>query len=186
MEVKSIDRDELSKLMRDGWSWREHITSGEDPEGTLYLLEDESGNQLYATFVSEEVTVTATPNDIREGVTAVTEDGLVVGEKEIPAYHTTEGVEGIPAGSEFRIRIRKSDRYNYTKMQAIICPFNTSLANSVAADRVCINDSVYIAGDTMPIASVTLDHDNKEVVLGITNDTDLPFVIRYFSYKEEP
>lgn len=164
-----------------GYLWVLH-TKGED---TVYLLEDEEGNQVYATLVDDEETLTATVNDIREGAVAVTEAGLVVGEKEIPAYFTTEGVEVIPVGSEFEIVIRESDRYQYTKLQAILCPFNTSMADSVAADKVCINDSVYIAGKTDVLATVTLDDANKTIKLGITNDSANPFLIRYFSYKEE-
>lgn len=155
-------------------------------DGTLYLLEDDDGNQMYATLVGDEpVDITATENDIRLGSTAVTADGLIVGEKEIPAYHTTEGVQGIAAGKEFRVKIKNKDRYNYTKMQAIICPFNSSASKSVAAEKVCINDNIYAANDITSIAAVTLDHDNKEIVFGITNDTNKNYVIRYFSYKEE-
>ena len=154
-------------------------------EDNLYLIVDEAGNELFATFTEQPILTDATANDIRLGKTAVTENGLVEGEKEIPAYHTTEGVEIIQAGKEFRILIRESDRYNYTKMQAIICPYNKSLANSVSAEKVCINNNVYVVGDTTSLSTVTLDHDNKEIVLGITNDTDNIFLIRYFTYKEE-
>lgn len=183
MYSRVVNQEELAKLMKNGWSWREYTTSSEDPEGTLYLLEDESGNQLYATFVTEEVTVTATPNDIRDGVTAVTEDGLVVGEKEIPAYHTTEGTRVIPAGSKIAITIK--DRYAYTKLQAIVCAFNTSLASSVAAEKVAINDSVYPVGSTEILAVVSIDPSNESIDLGITNESEKPCIVRFFSYKEE-
>ena len=154
-------------------------------EDNLYLIVDEAGNEVFATFTEQEILTDATANDIRIGKTAVTESGLVTGEKDIPAYHTTEGVELITVGSEFKIRIRTNDRYNYTKMQAILCPFNTSVDNSVAANKVCINDNVYAVGDTTSLAVVSLDHDNKEINFGITNDTDKIFIIRYFTYKEE-
>ena len=149
----------------------------------LYILEDESGARLYAVLVDEETVVDATANDIRLGVTAVTEDGITEGTKEIPAYHTTEGVQGVPAGGEAVIKIL--GRYDYTKMQAILCLFNTSLANSVAADKVCINDNVYAVSSTDVLSSVTIDHENSTIKLGIVNESDKPLVIRYFSYKEE-
>lgn len=180
------EQEKLNKLMNAGWSWRDFGAGGGGTEETAYILEDETGHQVYAALVSEETIVDATPNDIRAGVTAITESGITVGEKEIPAYHVTEGVELVIAGREFRIRIPERDRYQYTKLQAILCPFNSTPDKSVSADKVCINDNIYAAGETISLATVTLDHDTKEVVLGIVNDTDSIFVIRYFSYKEEP
>lgn len=163
--------------------WREVARNVEDV--VTYILIDESGNEIPAVLVDEEMIFNATPNDIREGMVAATETGVTVGEKEIPAYYTTEGVQFITAGSEFKIVIRESDRYDYTKLQAIICPFNTTVADSVAAEKVCINDNLYTTGDTTSLASTSLDHENKAISLGMTNDTDVLYVIRYFTYKEE-
>jgi len=178
----------LAELMKNGWSWRSYggSSGGGDPNGTLYLLEDEAGNQVYATLVGDEVVpITATANDIRAGKTAVTDDGIITGEKEIPAYHTTEGVQITPAGSACTIFIPDFNRYDYTKLQAIVCEFNSTITDSVAAQSVCIDDNVYAAGNTSSIAVVSLDHENKQIVLGITNETDKPLIIRYFTYKEE-
>ena len=174
---------QTSNLIRDvktEYRWKHY---SDDP---LYVFEDEAGNEFYATYADNVALVTAGSNDIRYGMTAVTEGGITVGEKDIPAYHTTEGIQVVPVGEEFRIRIRNANRYDYTKLQAIICAFNTSLDDSVSADKVCINNKVYSVGDTTPLATVSLDHENKEIVLGITNNSEVPFVIRYFSYKEEP
>ena len=185
MGWKPIDPAQLASLMARGWSWREY-TSSADPVGTLYILEDDSGEQVYGTPVGDEIVpVTGTANDVREGVTVVTEEGIITGEKEIPAYHTTEGITVIPAGGACNIWIPDANRYDYTKLQAIICHFGGSVADSVAADKVSINNNVYLAGETIPIATVTVDHDAKEIVLGIVNEDTLPLVIRYFSYKEE-
>ena len=186
-----IDKDDLVRIadtVRLKTSSTEKLSLYEifsSLEDNLYLIVDEHGNQLLATYMEQDEITSATPNDIRIGKTAVTENGLIEGTKEIPAYHVTEGIQMIQAGKEFRIRIKNKDRYNYTKMQAIICPYNASLANSVSAEKVCINDNIYVVGDTTSIAEVTLDHDNQEIVFGITNETNNIFVIRYFSYKEE-
>lgn len=179
--------DYITIYCREGanveYVWREVARNVEDV--MTYILVDEAGNEIPAVLVDEEVVFTATANDIRSGTVAATADGVTVGEKEIPAYYTTEGVQLVTAGSEFRIRIQDSNRYEYTKLQAIICPINTTVANSVAAEKVCINDNIYVTGDTTSLATVTLDHGTKEIVLGIVNDTNKLFVIRYFSYKEE-
>ena len=128
---------QTSNLIRDvktEYRWKHY---SDDP---LYVFEDEAGNEFYATYADNVTLVTAGSNDIRYGRTAVTEGGITVGEKDIPAYHTTEGIQVVPVGEEFRIRIRNANRYDYTKLQAIICAFNTSLDNSVSADKVCINN----------------------------------------------
>ena len=150
-----------------------------------YLLRFEDGTELPAVEVGEAVIFDATANDIRAGKTAATGDGVTVGTKDIPAYHTTEGWEGIPAGGDCKIIIRTADRYNYTKLQAIICPFNQSVAQSVAAEKVAIENNVYAAGSTDALSAVSLDHEAKTIVLGIRNENEIPCIIRYFTYKEE-
>lgn len=154
-------------------------------ETGTYILVDEEGNEIPAVFVENETAFTATANDIRLGKTAVTDSGVTEGTKDIPAYHTTEGVTAVPVGSEFAITIRTADRYDFTKLQAIVCPFNNSLSSSVAADKVAINSSVYPAGSAEALATVTVDHEKKQIKLGITNEGESLCVIRYFTYKEE-
>lgn len=180
-----VHHDYITIYCREGhnveYIWREVARNVEDV--VSYILIDTDGNEIPAVLVDEEVVFTATSNDIRSGTVAATEDGVTVGEKEIPAYYTTEGVQLVPAGTDFIISIK--DRYDYTKLQAIICPFNTSLADSVAAEKVCISDDIYAVGDTTVLATVTVDHDNGSINLGITNDSDSSYVIRYFTYKEE-
>ena len=146
-----------------------------------YILVDEEGNEYPAVLVDEEVTLTATTNDIRKGTTAVTDEGVVTGEKEIPVYNTLEGSKAIPNGSKF---ILYTKDYDYTKFQAIICLFNTSLTDSVAADKVAINGNVYPVQSTEAVATITKHDDTTQIDLGITNDTGSPCVVRYFMYKE--
>lgn len=147
-----------------------------------YILTDENGVEFPATFVDNETSFDATANDIRIGKVAATDYGITTGTKEIPAYHTTEGFKAIRAGGAYEITLQ---RYDYTKLQVIICQYNTSASNSVAAEIVSINDKVYAVGSTEELASVSVDSTYKKINLGITNDGDTSRVMRYFTYKEE-
>ena len=154
-------------------------------ESATYILVDEAGNEVPAVYVDSEMVFTATPNDIREGTTAVTNDGVTVGEKFIPPYYTSAGYRIIPNGSEFTLPLSIRDAYDYTALQCIICDYNTSLSNSVAATSVAIDDRVYPSNSTESISEVVKDSTAKTVKLGIINDTGKPCIIRYFTYKEE-
>lgn len=153
-------------------------------DAATYILVDEEGNEIPAVFVENETTIDATPNDIREGVTAITNAGVTVGEKFIPSYIVTEGARKIAAGEDFTLKIRDG-MYAYTKLQALFCAFNTAVSDSVATDRVAINDNVYAVNSTDAIATITLDDENESIVFNVTNNTDGAYVLRYFSYKEE-
>lgn len=155
-------------------------------DGTnTYILVDENGNEVPAVLVDEPVMLTANATtDIRKGMTAVTDEGVVTGEKEIPAYYVTEGSRLIPAGSSFYVTIRNG-RYAYTKLQALFCKFGSGMSTSVCTDRVAIGSSVYPVNSTDVLASVTVNPDTEAIVFGVTNDSGAPYVIRYFTYKEE-
>lgn len=149
-----------------------------------YILVDENGNEYPAVLVGEETVFDATANDIREGKTAATEDGVTIGTKEIPAYITTEGIKVINPGEPFVITLNDG-KHAYTKLQAVICRYNTSLADSVAVEMTCIEDRVYAAGSTEALSEITIDDGEKAINLGITNTGSNPSLIRYFTYKEE-
>lgn len=156
--------------------------SGSGPEDKTFILIDEFGNEIPAVLTDEEVDLTATPNDIREGVIAVTDDGVVEGTKEIPSYISREGFRVITNGSKFTI---PTDGYDYTKLQAIFCVYNTSVLDSVSADRVVINDYVYPVHSIVSESIVTKDHENARIDLGITNTSDELYILRYFTFREE-
>jgi hypothetical protein len=153
-----------------------------DDDTNTYILVDENGNEIPAVLVDEPVMLTANPRtDIRKGMTAVTDEGVVTGEKEIPAYHTSEGYKLIPSGSKFTLPIMY---YDFTRLQAILCPFNTSLTNSVAADKVVIERKVYPAQSTVSESDVVVNESGKYIDLGLSNTSGKPYLIRYFTYKE--
>jgi hypothetical protein len=149
-----------------------------------FILVDEDGHEMQAFLTEEEVELNATSNDIRIGMTAVTDAGVTVGEKEIPGYHAAEGSRKIAAGADFVLPMYGS-LYDYTKMQAIFCLFNTKIGDSVAADKVSIAGKVYETNSASPIATVSLDEATETIIFNIKNNTEKPYVLRYFILKEE-
>lgn len=157
---------------------------GGQPLVKSYILEMEDGTEIPAVLTSKEVVFTATPNDIRVGKVAASGNGVTVGEKIIPSYHTTETYRYIPVGSEFVIPLSDMDKYDYTKLQVIICKYNTTFEDSVLSQKVAIYDKVYNIGSDEVISTVVKDSNTKSINLGIKNDSDYPCLIRCFTYKE--
>jgi hypothetical protein len=150
-----------------------------------YILVDENGNEVPAVLVDEPVTLTANATtDIRKGMTAVTDEGLVTGEKEIPGYITTQGKIGVKPTKPLRIRLF-SDICQYTKLMVTVCDYNTSLNDSVSATLVVLGDYLYNVGSSTPIANVTVDAENHSIDLGLINDRDSTIVVHYMTIKEE-
>lgn len=149
--------------------------------GKTIVLQDEKGAELVGVVVDNEIVFDATPNDIRLGKIAATQNGVTIGEKMIPSYNTTEGYTVITNGSEFAVNTKD---YAYTKLQAIFCPVNGSIANSVAADKVTIDNKVYEVRSTEVVSSVSPDHEKKQIRFGIVNNSGSIYLIRYFIYKE--
>lgn len=147
------------------------------------IIEDSDGNQFPGVLTGEQVIFTAdAATDIREGKTAATEAGIVVGEKVIPAYYAWQGVKVITNNSELKIQ---TPAYNYTKFQAIVCSFNTSLANSVAATKVAIENNLYMVQSTTIESTIIKNEETESIDFGIINDSGNNYIIRYFMYKEE-
>lgn len=149
-----------------------------------YILKTNTGEEIPAVLVAEQTLFTATENDIREGKTAGTEKGVITGEKVIPAYHTSGGTSIITSGKPLTIYLPDLNAYDYTKLQVIVCAFNSSLSNSVATSKVAINNKVYEVLSVDSIADITKNDDGKTIDLGITNETDKPLILRYITYKE--
>lgn len=148
------------------------------------ILTDNNGNEFIGTVVGEQTVFDATTNDVREGKVFASNEGVQTGTKNIPAYHTTAAVELIPIGSALNINLSSMDKYNYTKLQVIICKYSTSLSASVVAEKVVINDKVYNVGESTSISTVVKNDADKTIMLGITNSGTEPVVLRYFTYKE--
>lgn len=162
-----------------------NVVGGAAPLKTL-IIQDENGTELVGAVVGEEVVFTANAaTDIREGVIAATEEGIVTGSKRIPAYETTRSSQLILPGMDFSIPLSHYDKYNYTQFQCVIAKRNTSLSDSVEVDRVGIYDNVYMTNSTEIVSHITKNEDNKSIDLNITNSTDDMYYIHYFTFKEE-
>lgn len=157
-----------------------NMVGGGAPLKTL-ILQDEDGNEITGVVVGQETIFTATDNDVRENMVYAGDAGVSTGTKVIPSYHSREGHRVITNGSDF---ILPNVDYDYTKLQAIICLWNTTLQDSTYADKVVINDNVYNTQSTVVIAEVMKDDNNAWVDFGITNTSGSPCLIRYFMYKE--
>lgn len=155
-------------------------------DGTnTYILVDENGYEVPAVLVDEPVMLTANAaTDIRKGMTAVTDEGVVTGEKEIPAYNTKQGRRLIKPGQTLVIPFY-SDECQYTKLSVIVCEYYNNADSSVSAEMVVINDKLYAVGSTVVLAEVTVDINNQSINLGVTNDGESSLLLRYMTIKEE-
>lgn len=161
-----------------------NMVGGGSGFGKTFIIEDADGNEFTGVVVDKEVVFTATDNDVREGLVYASDAGVSTGTKVIPSYHTRESARIITPGSAFTIPFSDLDRYDYTSLQCIICPLNTDLSDSVAAEKIVLLDCVYPVQSTVSISNIVKDDTTKSIILGITNDTEISYVLRYFTYKE--
>ena len=158
------------------------ISELDNEEQVSYVLKASNGDRKYAQLSSRTpVTLTATANDIRQNTSAITNDGYIEGEKEIPAYHSITGQKIIPAGSSVTIYIPR--RYDYSELQATISNYNNSITDSVEVVASTIENAIYEAKSTTKLADITIDINSQSIVLNVT--ADVKSVLRYFSMKEE-
>lgn len=149
------------------------------------VLTDKNGNEFTGVVVGEKAVFTANAaQDIRKGKVAATDAGVVTGLATIPNYETCAGQKCVKAGCSYELRLIENDMFDYTKLQCIICPLESSVDESVSAERVVIDDNVYGVNSTAIVATVTKNEADKTVDFNITNETDVSYIIRYFTYKE--
>lgn len=154
----------------------------ENEEQITYVLTNADGTKrAYAVKSAEQaIKLTATPNDIRLGTTAVTNAGYTEGEKDIPSYQTIAGKKIIQAGEEVKI---SQPIYDYTKIQATLANYNTSISDSVEIVASTIDDAVYKAMATTKLSDITKEDSTQSIKLGITAENKS--VLRYFIMREE-
>jgi hypothetical protein len=157
------------------------VGGGGDGLGKTFIIEDSEGNELVGVLTDSDVVIDATPNDVRAGKVAVTQNGVITGEKEIPPYYAGEGHRVVTKGSQLII---PHWLYDYTKLQVVVCEYNISMSNSVSATKVGLLDNVYDVGSTVSLSTIAKDTANKRVDLGIKNESDGMYIVRYFMYKE--
>lgn len=147
-------------------------------------IENSDGSTILGVVTGEETIFTATDNDVREGSVYASDGGVSTGTKVIPSYHTTEILRYIPVGSDVTIPLPTLNKYDYTKLQVIICDFNENMSNSVSATKISILDKVFDVNSTNIVSNVTKDETTKSINLGITNNSTVPWVVRCLTYKE--
>ena len=148
------------------------------------MLEDGDGNSLTAVITGEETVFTATANDIKIGKIAATDEGIIEG-TDTKTYRTNQASMVILPNQSFSIPMDKYDTYDYTKFQAMIAKFNTTQLDSIAVDKIVINDAVYVVNSTTKLSDVIKNSSTKSIDLNITNDTENIYIIHYMTYKEE-
>lgn len=160
------------------------IGNGAAPLKTV-IIEDADGNQMTGVVTGNEVIFTATDNDVREGMVYASDEGVSTGTKVIPSYHTVRGTKAVKNGDSLSITtLTSNNKYDYTQLQIIVCVYNSSISNSVAAEMVGIDNNVYNVKTTEVLSSITKNHDSKSIDLNITNNTGNTLLIRYLTYKE--
>lgn len=163
-----------------------NVVGGSAPLKTV-LLVDENGNEVATgVVVGQETIFTATDSDVRKGLVYAGDSGVSVGIKDIPAYRTEKGACMISNGDEFAIiDMEKHNQYDYTELQCIIAPFNTTPEDSVASEKIVLNDGVYLTNSTDLLAYVTKDANEKSIKLNIQNDSGQDYIVHYFTYRKE-
>ena len=157
-----------------------NMVGGAAPLKTL-IIQDENGNEMVGVVTGSEVIFSATDNDVREGSVYAGDAGVSTGTKIIPSYNTTEGYKVIPNGESYSIT---SLDYDYTRLQAVICAFNTTSINSVATEKVVLEDNVYDVNSTNSLATVAKKSDKNMIDFGIVNTSGEMKILRFFYYKE--
>lgn len=152
--------------------------------GKTFIITDADGNELTGVVVGQETVFTATDNDVREGFVYASDNGVSTGTKNIPAYRTTQKMELFFPGESFSINLSKYDKYDYTQLQCIIAKFNSE-EDRAAANRVVIEDHVYLVNSSTPISDVTKNEETKSIDLNIINDGEDIQAVYLFTYKEE-
>ena len=154
----------------------------ENPDKVVYLVTPDDGTTtIYAQLVGQEkVDLNATPNDIRIGMKAVTNSGVVDGEKDIPAYFSRYGTKKVSANKEATITGYETD---YKEMLVTIATFDSSISNSTVIKYVSIDDAIYEVGTGTKVSNISKDIENEQVSLGIiVKETS---VLRFFLVREE-
>lgn len=177
-----LNKTGINMKIWDDATYIKHYEGGA-PANTI-VLRDENGNEFVAVLVDEEVDFTATADDIREGKIAATDDGVTVGEKYIPGYVATQGVIAVLPGRSFSVKLATHNLYDYTKFQAAVCVFNTSLNNSVSCERIVVNDNLYNVLSTESVSEIEVNHETKSIDFGVMNESDSRYLIRSFTIKE--
>lgn len=159
------------------------VGGGSAPLKTL-ILTDENGNEVVGVVTESVQAFNATPADVRINKTFVSDNGIETGENTI-TYRTEQGVQLIFPGDLFSLSLPDYDHYDYAQLQCMFALYNTNLENSVAVDKVVLQNGVFAVNSIEKIASVTKDSVVKSINFNMRNDSENIYCIYYFTYKQE-
>lgn len=159
------------------------VGGGSAPLKTL-ILTDENGNEVVGVVTDSVQAFSATPADVRINKTFVSDNGIETGENTI-TYRTEQGYWLIMPGEEFVLPLEEHNKYDYTELQCMFAPYNTSDVDSVAVDKIVLRNGVYAVNSTEKLSSVTKDPITKTVNFNITNTSEKVYCIYYFTYCQE-
>lgn len=145
---------------------------------------DGNGNTLVGTVTDSAVVFDATREDVKVGKVFASNDGVQEG-IDTKTYRTTQASRAILPGESFSIPLLSYEMYNYTKFQAMVAKFNTTISDSISVSKIVFKDSVYNVNSTTKLSSVTKNTTTKSIDLNITNSTSDTYVIHYSTYKED-
>ena len=152
--------------------------------GKTFIIEDSSGNTLEGVVVDQVTVFDATPVDVRIGKTFASDEGVAQGENTI-TYRTEQGSHVVMPDEDFVLPLSENNKYNYTELQCMFAPFNTSDVDSIAVDKIVLRNGVYAVNSTEKISSVTKDDIAKAINFNITNTSENIYFIYYFTYCQE-
>lgn len=145
-----------------------------------FVIADENGNEFTAVTTEEVTVFDATPMDVRVGKTFASENGVQVGMKIIPSYHTRYGYKLVLANKEVKISIPE---YNFNNLFVTISTYNNNFDDSLSTTYVAIDGGMYAVGNTTKVSDIIIDKTNELINLGIT--VTEKSAVRYLVTKEE-
>lgn len=160
-----------------------NMVGGSAPLKTV-IIQDKDGNEFTGVVTDTEMVFDATPNDVKIGKVFASDNGVEIG-TDTKTYRTTHRSYIIFPDEDFSIPLEDYDQYDYTKFQAIIAEFNTSLEDSTSVSKVSLNNQIFNVGSTEKISDIIKNPSTKSIDFNINNNTDKSFVVYISTYKEE-
>jgi hypothetical protein len=145
-----------------------------------FVIVDENGNEFTAVTTEEVTVFDATPMDVRVDKIFASENGVQVGMKTIPSYHTTYGHKIVASGAQISIFVPEFD---FSNLFITITTYNNNIYDSFSATYVAIDGGIYRVGSGEKISDITVDETNEKINLNM-NATEKS-VVRYLVTKEE-
>ena len=137
----------------------------------MYL---EDGTVLEGVVADDAPALDATAQDIRKGKTAITTNGVTVGE--YAAQRAISSSISINAGDACVIPF-EDGTYDYAAFQCVI-------TSSGAIKYASINNKI-VSVDGTEISTITKDVNTKSINLNFTNDSEDIYEILYTTYRDD-